>query len=99
MAMRAVMGTPGSSEAAQRKRVPRIGDKGIDIVARRVYVHHKPNADGSNPRSGKPAERRRFGRKSRLSAFCFMRTPDEALPYRGRPDRFSLGLIRGPRRR
>jgi hypothetical protein len=49
MAMRAVMGTPGNSEAAQRKRVPRNGEKGIDFLARRVYVHCKPDADGSNP--------------------------------------------------
>ena len=51
-----------------------------------MYVHHKPNADGSNPRSGKPAERRWFGRKSRLSAFSFKRAPRGVPPYLGRPD-------------
>src|SRR5688572_656311 len=37
----------------------RIQEKGIDILARRVYVHSVPEADGSNPESGRSAERRR----------------------------------------
>ena len=68
---------------AERRRFSRNYEKGIDILARRVYVHHKPDADGSNPRSGKPAERRWFGRKSRLSAFSFWRTPRKAPPSHG----------------
>jgi hypothetical protein len=34
-------------------------ETGIDIQARRVYVHCTPEADGSNPESGRSAERRR----------------------------------------
>ena len=76
---------PGACQTAQRQRFPRNCEKGIDILARRVYVHHKPDADGSNPRSGKPAERRWFGRKSRLSAFSFRRTPRGGAPMSWRP--------------
>src|SRR5215213_7330473 len=37
----------------------RIHETGIDIWARRVYVHCTPEADGSNLESGRSAERRR----------------------------------------
>ena len=74
-----VMESPGNHQPSRRQPASRLRfskncEQGIDFLARRVYVHHKPNADGSNPRCGKPAERRWFGRKSRLSAFSFRRT-------------------------
>jgi len=37
-----------------------------------VYVHTKPNAEGSNPQSEWPAECRWTGRKSGLSVFCYV---------------------------
>jgi hypothetical protein len=46
--------------------------RGIDNVTRMVYVHTKPNAEGSNPQSEWPAECRWTGRKSGLSVFCYV---------------------------
>src|SRR5215207_3063121 len=42
-----------------RGQFARIHETGIDIWARRVYVHCTPEADGSNLESGRSAERRR----------------------------------------
>src|SRR5215212_6093532 len=39
-------------------------EMGIDNRARRVYVHCTPNADGSNPGSGRHSRRRRGSRAS-----------------------------------
>jgi hypothetical protein len=48
---------------------------GIDKMARRVYVHSKPNADGSDSESGRRANADGARAQARnLSAFCFVRT-------------------------
>jgi hypothetical protein len=39
-------------------------NEGIDNGARRVYVHSTPNAEGSNPGSGRHSRRRRGSRAS-----------------------------------
>jgi hypothetical protein len=46
----------------------------IDKSQRRVYVHPTPNADGSNPESGRPADADEAGAQAPdLSAFCCAR--------------------------
>ena len=64
---------------APRRDLGHFGDgnaqfEGIDNGARRVYVHCTPNADGSNPESGRPANADEARAQARnLSAFCCVR--------------------------
>src|SRR3954469_24641368 len=73
----------------------RIRETGIDIWARRVYVHSTPEADGSNPERGRSAERRRVwgqtwscrrsallhSSRARISAPAFARAPRVPLTW------------------